>query len=77
MNNCIDHTHTHACLLRILYHSDAFTKEEKKQIKKLCRSRKPLSITFIEKYARYGESCSDYCPYFKTIQFYENEIKIL
>ena len=74
-NGYIDHTHI--CLLRALYYSDLFTKEEKKNIKHCCKSRKPLVETLVKKYARYGETCSDTCPYFKTIQFYDDKIEIL
>ena len=69
--------HTHICILRAFYYSDCFTKEERKQIKKLCKSKKPFVETVVKKYARYGETCSDTCPYFKTIRFLNDKIEIL
>lgn len=70
--------HTHICLIRALYYSDRLTRQEKKQIKLYCKSRKPLDEnTIVKKYARYGETCSDTCPYFKTILFYKDRMDII
>lgn len=69
--------HTHICLLRALWCCDKLTKQERKRIKSYCKSRKPLEETTVKKYARCGETCSDTCPYFKTILFYKDRMDII